>query len=49
MDVPGRQQGNKEPRLKTAATSEAGDNNRQWHQRMKQETGTTSGKPENII
>jgi hypothetical protein len=44
----GRQQGNKEPRPKTAATPEEGDDNLQRHQRTKQETGATSWKREDI-
>jgi hypothetical protein len=41
-----RHQGNKEPSLKTAATSEEGDDNRQRHQSMKQETGARSWERE---
>jgi hypothetical protein len=41
-------QRNKEPRLKTAATSAEGGDNRQGHQGAKQETGATSGKREDI-
>jgi hypothetical protein len=36
--APGRQQRNKEQRTKGAAMSEKGEDNRQWHQRTKQET-----------
>jgi hypothetical protein len=35
---------NKEPRLKTAAASEEGEDNQQQHQRMEQVTGVMSGK-----
>jgi hypothetical protein len=45
----GRHHWNKELRLKTAATSEEGDDKRQRHQRTKQETGATSGKREDIV
>jgi hypothetical protein len=44
----GRHQLHKEPRCKTAATSEDGDDNRHRHQRTKQETGATSGKHDHI-
>jgi hypothetical protein len=40
----GRHQWTKEPRLKKAATSEEGEDNRQRHQRTEQETGATSVK-----
>jgi hypothetical protein len=37
----------KKPKLKTAAISEEGEDNWQWHQRMEQETESTSGKQGN--
>jgi hypothetical protein len=36
-------------RLKAGATSGEGNYNWQWHQRIKQETGAMSEKPEDII
>jgi hypothetical protein len=45
----GRHHWNKEPRFKTAALSEEGEDNQQWHQRTKQETGAMSGKQVDII
>jgi hypothetical protein len=42
----GMQQRNKGPRHKMVTTSEEGEDNRQRHQRTKQETGATSGKRE---
>jgi hypothetical protein len=44
----GRHQWHKEPRRKTAAKSEEGEDNRQRHQRMKQEMVATSEKREDI-
>jgi hypothetical protein len=44
----GRHQWCKEPRHETAATSEEGEDNRQRHQRTKQETWAMSGKREDI-
>jgi hypothetical protein len=49
MDRPGMQQWNKGPILKRTTTSEEGEDNRQQHQRMKQETEATSGKHGDII
>jgi hypothetical protein len=42
------QQGNIGPGHKMAVTSEEGEDNREQHQRMKQETGATYEKSENI-
>jgi hypothetical protein len=42
-----RHQWNKEPRLKTATTSEEGEDNWQQHQRMDQKTDAMSGKQNN--
>jgi hypothetical protein len=43
------QQQNKGLRLKTAATSEKGEDNLQQHQRTKQETRAMTGKREDIL
>jgi hypothetical protein len=48
-DVPGRQQWNKELRMKGVAVGEEGEDNQQWHQRTKQETEGTSAKREDIV
>jgi hypothetical protein len=48
LDETGRHPWSKEPRLKRAAVSEEGEDNRRQHQRTKQETGATSGKRECI-
>jgi hypothetical protein len=39
-----RQQANKGPRQQTAAISEEGQDNYEWHQRMELRTAITSGK-----
>jgi hypothetical protein len=49
MEETGMHQWNKRPRCKMAAMSEEGEKNWHEHQRMKQETGATSGRHEDII
>jgi hypothetical protein len=44
----GKHHWNKKPKLKTAATSEEGEDNLQWHQKTEQEIASTSGKQDNI-